>query len=125
MWASDLEGWPSFGVCCLSTLLQKNDFRLAFEFSGKKIGNHSGIGLIISVLSIVSRNNSMSNLGVSNSTSTNWGNQDCTARGATSVTVIIVVLSGIGVCFYVRNRIFHACAFLKLQIFDSAFQQLV
>ena len=71
---------------------------LPFEFSGNKIGDHS-------VLSFVSRNKSMSYLGVSNSTNTNWGEQDCTARGATSVTVIAVVFSGIGVCFYVRTRI--------------------
>ena len=102
--AAHRSGRPAI-LWCLFPRFCRLVIPLPFEFQGIRLAIIHAVGLIIAVLSIVSRNNSMSNLGVSNSTNTNWGEQDCTARGATSVTVIAVVLSGIGVCFYVRTRI--------------------
>ena len=109
---------------CLFPRLCRLVIPLLFEFQGRRLAIVHAVGLIIAVLSIVSRNKNMSNLGVSNSTNTNWGNQDCTARGATSVTVIIVVLSGIGVCFYVRTRI-RVCIQLVHSFLDFAFHSSI
>ena len=91
----------SYLYSCSLSILAKN-LILIVRNQGFRLAIIQAVGMILSILTLQARGTQQTDLGTRADGSA-WGNQDCTARGATSVSILHISLSACGIVIYVRS----------------------